>query len=75
MARTIRRAQDETRTVNFHGERRSNETHVAPHEPEAKLFRKGKSQRTKLYYMGHVLMDHRQGLVGGCGGDRSGRFC
>lgn len=49
--------------VNFHGERRSNETHVAPHEPQAKLFRKGKSQPTKLYYIGHVLMEHRQGLA------------
>ena len=49
--------------VDFHGERRSNETHVAPHEPQAKLFRKGKSQPGKLYYIGHVLMEHRQGLA------------
>jgi transposase len=48
--------------VDFHGERRSNETHVAPHEPQAKLFRKGKGQPAKLYYMGHVLMEHRLGL-------------
>ena len=48
--------------MDFHGERRSNETHVAPHEPQAKLFRKGKGQPAKLYYMGHVLMEHRQGL-------------
>lgn len=48
--------------VDFHGERRTNETHVAPHEPQAKLFRKGKGHLTKLYYMAHVLMEHRQGL-------------
>jgi transposase len=48
--------------VDFHGERRSNETHQAPHEPQAKLFRKGKSQPAKLYYMGHVLMEHGNGL-------------
>ena len=36
---------------------------MAPHEPQAKLFRKGKSQPTKLYYIGHVLMEHRQGLA------------
>ena len=48
--------------VDFHGERRTNETHVAPHEPQAKLFRKGKGQPAKLYYMGHVLMEHRLGL-------------
>jgi transposase len=49
--------------VGFHGEKRSNETHLAPHEPQAKLYRKGKDQPAKLYYMGHVLMEHRQGLA------------
>lgn len=48
--------------VDFHGERRTNETHLSPTDPEAKLYRKGKSQPAKLYYMGHVLMDHRHGL-------------
>jgi transposase len=50
-------------TVNWHGEKRSNETHVAPKDPEAKLFCKGKGQTAKLSYMGHVLMDHRHGLI------------
>ena len=49
-------------TVDFHGEKRSNETHVSPSDPEAKLYRKGKGQAAKLYYMGHVLMEHRHGL-------------
>ena len=49
--------------VDFHGERRSNETHVAPKEPQAKLFRKGRGQAAKLYYMGHMLMEHRHGLT------------
>jgi transposase len=48
--------------VDFHGQPRKNETHVAPHEPQSKLFRKGKGHLTKLYYMAHVLMEHRQGL-------------
>ena len=48
--------------VDFHGQPRKNETHVAAHEPQAKLFRKGKGHLTKLYYMAHVLMEHRQGL-------------
>jgi transposase len=48
--------------VDFHGKPRTNETHVAPYEPQAKLFRKGKGHLTKLYYMAHVLMEHRQGL-------------
>ena len=50
-------------TVNWHGEKRSNDTHEAPKDPEAKLFCKGKGQTAKLNYMGHVLMDHREGLV------------
>jgi len=48
--------------VDFHGERRTNETHVAPHEPQAKLFKKSEGQAAKLCYLGHVLMEHRQGL-------------
>jgi hypothetical protein len=38
------------------------ETH-APKDLEAKLFCKGKGQTGKLNYMGHVLMDHREGLI------------
>ncbi len=51
------------RTVSWHGEKRSNQTHVAPKDPEAKLYSKGKGQAAKLYYMGHTLMDHRHGLI------------
>jgi len=50
-------------TVSWHGEKRSNETHVSPKDPEAKLFRKGDNQGSKLCYMGHTLMDHRHGLI------------
>ncbi|MGA2190425.1 MAG: IS5 family transposase [Steroidobacteraceae bacterium] len=50
-------------TVDWHGEKRSNETHVAPKDPEAKLFCKGRGQAAKLCYMGHTLMDHRHGLI------------
>jgi transposase len=49
--------------VDFHGERRTNETHLSPRDPEAKLFRKADKHPAKLYYMGHVLMEHRNGLV------------
>ena len=50
------------RMIDFHGEKRSNETHVSPIDPEAKLYRKSKGQAAKLSYMAHVLMDHRHGL-------------
>jgi len=61
-------------TVNFHGERRSNETHASTTDPDARLFRKGNGQEAKLYYQGHVLMDNRHGLaVAGCVTRATGR--
>src|SRR6201999_2471524 len=50
-------------TVDFHGEKRSNATHQSSTDPEAKLFKKGKGREAKLSYMGHVLMENRNGLV------------
>ena len=53
--------------VDFHGERRSNVTHVSTTDPDARLARKGKGHEAKLAYQGHVLMDNRHGLaVEGC---------
>ena len=54
-------------TVNFHGERRSNATHVSTTDPDARLTRKGQGHEAKLAYHGHVLMENRHGLaVEGC---------
>ena len=50
---------------NFHGEKRSNETHESTTDPEAKLYRKGSGQPAKLCYMGHAFMENRNGLVVG----------
>src|SRR6516225_4227994 len=50
-------------TVNFHGEERSNETHQSTTDPEARLYRKGPGKEAKLNYMGHVLMENRNGLA------------
>lgn len=50
-------------TVDFHGEKRSNATHQSTTDPEARLFKKGKGREAKLSYMGHVLMENRNGLV------------
>jgi hypothetical protein len=49
-------------TVNFHGEKRSNETHESTTDPESKLARKGDGKEAKLSYSGHVLMENRNGL-------------
>lgn len=48
---------------NFHGEKRSNESHRSMTDPEARLYRKSHNQPAKLSYMGHALMENRHGLV------------
>jgi hypothetical protein len=48
---------------SFHKERRSNETHESTTDPEARLYKKGDGQPAKLCYMGHALMENRNGLV------------
>jgi transposase len=50
-------------TVNFHGEKRSNKTHRSTTDPEAMLCRKSGGTESKLSYLGHVLMENRNGLV------------
>ncbi len=49
--------------VDFHGEKRLNQTHASTTDPEARLFKKGKGKEAKLCFMGHVLMDNRHGLI------------
>jgi transposase len=50
-------------TVDFHGEKRSNQTHESTTDPDARLARKGAGKEAKLSYSGHVLMENRNGLV------------
>jgi transposase len=49
--------------ANFHGQKRSNQTHASTTDPAAKLYRKGFGQEAKLSYLGHVLMENRNGLI------------
>jgi len=48
---------------NFRGEKRSNETHASTTDPDAKLYRKGNGQSSRLCFMGHVLMENRNALI------------
>jgi hypothetical protein len=50
---------------NFHGQKRSNETHASNTDPDARLYRKGRSKEAKLVFMGHALMENRNGLIVG----------
>lgn len=49
-------------TVNFHGEKRSNQTHQSTTDPESVLYRKSKGKESKLCFGAHVLMENRHGL-------------
>jgi transposase len=50
-------------TVDFHGEKRSNETHASKTDPNAKMARKGKGKEAKLSYNGNLLVENRNGLI------------
>jgi transposase len=49
--------------VDFRGEKRKNETHASTTDPDARLFKKSKGGEAKLSYLGHVLMENRNGLL------------
>ncbi len=49
--------------ANFHGQKRSNETHASTTDADAKLYRKGSGKEAKLCFMGHGLMENRSGLL------------
>lgn len=49
--------------LNFHGERRCNDTHVSSTDPEARMYRKSNAHPARLCYAGHVLMENRNALV------------
>jgi len=49
--------------INFHGEKRSNETHESKSDRDARLARKGPGKEAKLSYMGHTVMENRNGLI------------
>jgi IS5 family transposase len=51
--------------IDFHGETRKNDTHQSTTDPDTQLYRKGKGKgkEAKVAYLGHVLLDHRHGLV------------
>jgi transposase len=48
---------------NFHKEKRSNETHGSTTDPDARLYRKSDGRESRLCFMGHVLMENRNGLA------------
>jgi hypothetical protein len=58
---------------NFHGQKRRNETHASTTDPDARLYRKGRGKEAKLAFMGHALMENRNGLIVGAVATRASR--
>lgn len=48
---------------NFHGQKRKNDTHASTSDPDAKLYRKAAGREARLSYMGHAVMENRNGLA------------
>ena len=48
---------------NFHGQKRKNDTHASTSDPDAKLYRKAAGREARLSFMGHVVMENRNGLA------------
>src|SRR5438093_13457765 len=50
-------------TVNFRGEKRSNETHESKTDPDSLLARKSEGKESRLSYSGNLLVENRNGLI------------
>ena len=48
---------------DFYGQNRSNDMHASTTDPDARLYRKGRGKEAKLCFMGHALMENRNGLI------------
>jgi transposase len=48
---------------NFHGQKRKNDTHASTSDPDARLYRKAAGREARLSYMGHAVMENRNGLA------------
>src|ERR1700689_3399108 len=48
---------------NFHGQKRSNKTHESTTDADARLYKKSYGKESKLSYLGHALVENRNGLI------------
>jgi transposase len=67
--KSFRRKDDDasgpTAGSDFHGEKRSNETHESKTDPDARLYKKSYGKESRLSYLGHTLVENRNGLIAG----------
>ena len=56
-------SDDDDDGTNFHGQKRSNQTHESTTDPDARLYKKSYGKESKLSYLGHALIENRNGLI------------
>ncbi len=56
-------SDDDEDGTNFRGQKRSNDTHQSTTDPEARLYKKSYGKESRLSYLGHVLVENRNGLI------------
>jgi len=49
--------------VDYQGQKRKNDTHESKTDPDARLYRKSRRTGAQMSYLGHALMENRNGLV------------
>ena len=54
---------DDDDGTSFHGQTRSNDTHQSTTDPDARLYKKSYGKESKLAYLGHALVENRNGLI------------
>jgi transposase len=60
---TATKPRDRNAEVDFRGQKRSNATHASVTDPEARLYRKSPGTGASLCFIGHTLMENRNGLI------------
>lgn len=48
---------------NFRGQNRKNDSHESKTDPDARSYRKSQGQEAKMSYLGHAVVENRNGLV------------
>ena len=54
---------DDGNGANFHGQKRSNDSHESTTDPDARLYKKSYGKESHLAYLGHALVENRNGLI------------
>ena len=54
---------DDNDGADFHGQKRSNKTHESTTDSDARLYKKSYGKESKLAFLGHTLVENRNGLI------------